>query len=283
MLWALPILALFGSWPAEAIKGHPRHGFSPAAQKAIERCKEVLRRRLPPEEIRRQILRQAGLGDARGFEEVPELIPVGHLAGSNTIPHEVHMATLYSRVIRAEAGESLVFLPRLSGVSVPAYDGIVLDRRLLPIANVSFKWVIGGRAKSGVSRALSAIKRFSAREEWFSLMGFYGHQGLEVQNKRVYNRRFLRDPEFYTHLDWADHAFSWFGVDVAPARPTRIVVALSDESAAAQDVERVLAQVRSLGALAQSRDVSEVRVLWNGDPGDVRITPADVAISPIER
>ena len=101
---------------------------------------------------------------ARDFRETPSFIAVGYME-----PHEYVSGKRFADFIYARYGLQLILLASYEGFTVPGFDGLVVDKDLNPVANVSLKSLVRPHVNILVSRSergFHQMEQFSKLERW---------------------------------------------------------------------------------------------------------------------
>lgn len=108
------------------------------------------------------------LKDNLRYEERSGLIIIGAAEG-----HEVLSARKFARLLKNRMGLRVVLISSWGLVSVPAYDGVVINKDNHIVANFSMKKVSSTRPDrlwNAARTAFDKIRRFSSLDSWMAVM-----------------------------------------------------------------------------------------------------------------
>lgn len=153
--------------------------------------------------------------------------------------NERDVAKDYASRIHDGAGETLLYVPTLDGITIPGFDGVIHDKHGMPIANLHIKTQYG--YDSGaliVKEIVETILETAKRAAW-----------LRVSHIAQRDRAYTGDKSVE---EWAESTMKIFGIrgDKNITRPTRIVIDVLSESELPdhdqiQAIKRVLRDVKS--------------------------------------
>lgn len=145
-------------------------------------------------------------------------------------PHEIISTARYAAMVNRDVRETVLLVPDIGKLSVPGFDGVILDYRGQPIANYSVKTILEARnphrifrrAEEGIEQAI----RFSDMREWFAMTFLVkdrrGHIQFGVKPKLV--------PAIRRWLSTGIFLFAPRGPrQRGQARPTRVVVDIQND------------------------------------------------------
>lgn len=218
------------------------------------------------------------------FSMQPQLSAV--LAAARRLPdgvlqQEVVSAAKYSEIIGVRASEDVLLMTTYAGRSVPGFDGVVLNARGVPVANLSLKYSKYESVGKSLDVAIERAARYSSAEQW---LPWEPHSPIAWNHGRRINNDEL-EHRFRAAIQWLKPLQSELGISVLPllgvakdvVRPSRVVVEIADASRA-----RFMARskeffdgVRNKILRSQGRVESVTFILGDGN-FEVRAQPRDI-------
>ena len=202
--------------------------------------------------------------------EIPSLIRIQDARSlKSIIPHEVQTAKDYAKFVRKNFGEDFAFLAEFDGMSVPIFDGVILNRKSHAVlANVSLKYNSEAVEAATLERLTEDVearfyefrrkkKILTQPDEWFRVVNNLPTDSLS-----------LALPYYETALRRAltlSTLFGLFTTGDAGAKEARIVVDIRDHGFTFDFFRdpAVQKQLRDKFVATANRYHTSMTLLWN--------------------
>ncbi len=133
--------------------------------------------------------------------------------GTSPHPHELRAANDLGLIL-SERDQKLLVITTISDRSIPGFDGVVVDSKNLPVANVALKSVKATTKLKGViDNAIHQVVHYTVPSNWADVTNIFYQEQVTPKND-------AHSARVQNAFTWMTRAFGLFGI--GSTRPTYI-------------------------------------------------------------